>query len=288
MTSAIRAAMSFGLMARLLIPATAFAAPAVPAAPSPGTGKTQITWYGNAAFRITTPSGHVLLIDPWITNARNPSGKADLAALDKVDLILISHAHFDHVGDAVEIAKKTGARLVSNYDLGSALVAYAGYPAKDVSVESQGNYGGTFTFFGGEVRITLIPAVHSSTLEVPRGENAPPAVEDGGAPSGFLISIRGGPTIYHTGDTDVFGDMKLIPMHHHVDVMLACIGDHFTMGPEGAALAVQLVQPDVVIPMHFKGLPGFTGTPEAFRAALEKRHSKARMLELSVHQTVEF
>jgi L-ascorbate metabolism protein UlaG (beta-lactamase superfamily) len=264
------------------MPATAFAVPLHDA------GKTQITWYGNAAFKITTPAGHVLLIDPWITNTRNENGKADLAALDKVDLILISHAHFDHVGDAVAIAKKTGARLVSNYDLGSALVAYAGYPAEDVSVESQGNYGGEMSFFGGEVRITLVPAVHSSVVEVPRGENAPPAVEYGGAPSGFLITVRGGPTIYHTGDTDVFGDMKLIPMRHHVDVMLACIGDHFTMGPEGAALAVQLVEPDIVIPMHYKGLPGFTGTPEAFRAALEKHHSKTRMMALAVHQTVEF
>ena len=100
--------------------------------------------------------------------------------------------------------------------------------------------------------------------------------------------MRGGPTIYHTGDTDVFGDMKPIPLHHQVEVMLTCIGDRFTMGPEGAALAVELVQPDVVIPMHFKALPGFTGTPEAFRAALQKRHSKARLMQLAAHQTVEF
>ena len=282
MTTALRAALYCGLIASSITPSTAFAQPL------PDSGKTQITWYGNAAFKITTPAGHVLLIDPWITNARNKNGKADLAALDKVDLILISHAHFDHVGNAVAIAKRTGARLVSTYDLGSALVAYAGYPAKDVSVESQGAFGGEMSFFDGEVRITLVPAVHTSGLEVSRGENTPPAVEYGGNPSGFLITVRGGPTIYHTGDTDVFGDMKLIPLHHHVDVMLACIGDHFTMGPEGAALAVELVQPDVVIPMHFKGLPGFTGTPEEFRTALEKRHSKARMMLLAVHQTVEF
>lgn len=163
------------------------------------------------------------------------------------------------------IAKRTGAKLVSTYDLGSALVAYAGYPAQNVSVEGQGNYGGEMSFFGGEVRITLVPAVHSSTLlDVPRGQGAPPGIAYGGTPSGFLITVRGGPTIYHTGDTDVFGDMKLIPMRHHVDVMLVCIGDHFTMGPDGAALAVQLVQPDVVIPMHRAGLPGFTGTPDAF------------------------
>ncbi|HEX6535237.1 MAG TPA: metal-dependent hydrolase [Gemmatimonadaceae bacterium] len=264
------------------MPITAFATPAT------ATGKTQITWYGNAAFKVTTPSGHVLLIDPWITNHRNPNGAADLAALDRVDLILITHAHFDHVGDAVAIARKTGAKLVSNADLGTALVAYAGYPDADVSIDGQGNYGGEMSFFGGEVRITLVPAVHSSGLEVPRGEGVPPAIEFAGNPSGFLITVRGGPTIYHTGDTDVFSDMKLIPMRHHVDVMLACIGGHFTMGPDDAALAVQLVQPDVVIPMHYRGLPGFTGTPEAFRAALEKRHSKARMKVLAVHETVEF
>lgn len=282
MTSAIRAATRAGLIACLFSLTTAFAAPAS------ATGKTQITWYGNAAFKVTTPAGHVLLIDPWITNPRNTNGDADLAALNKVDLILISHGHFDHVGNAVAIAKRTGAKLVSTYDLGSALVAYAGYPAKDAGVEGQGNFGGELTFFGGEVRITLVPAVHSSAVFVPKGDSAPPDVAFGGNPSGFLITIRGGPTIYHTGDTDVFGDMKLIPMRHHVNVMLTCIGDHFTMGPDGAALAVQLVQPDVVIPMHYKGLPGFTGTVEAFRAALEKHPSKARMMALAVHQTVEF
>lgn len=280
----IRAAKCSGLIAALLLPATTFAQPSSSAA-----GKTQITWYGSAAFKVTTPAGHVLLIDPWITNPRNKTGEADLAALNEVDLILISHAHPDHLGDAVAIAKRTGAKLVSTYDLGSALVAYAGYPADDVSVDGQGNYGGEMSFFGGEVRITLVPAVHSSTLlDVPRGAGAPPGIEYGGNPSGFLITVRGGPTIYHTGDTDVFGDMKLIPMRHHVDVMLVCIGGHFTMGPEGAALAVQLVQPDVVIPMHYKGLPGFTGTVEAFRAALDERRSKARVMALAVHQTVEF
>lgn len=283
MMNLIRSGTRYAAAACLLAPAAARATPAT------HTGKTQITWYGNAAFKVTTPAGHVLLIDPWITNHRNPSGAADLAALSKVDLILISHAHFDHLGDAVAIAKRTGAKLVSTYDLGSALVAYAGYPAGAVSVEGQGNYGGEMSFFGGEVRITLVPAVHSSTLlDVPRGQGAPPGIEYAGTPSGFLITVRGGPTIYHTGDTDVFEDMKLIPMRHHVDVMLACIGDHFTMGPEGAALAVQLVQPDVVVPMHFAGLPGFTGTPEAFRVALERRHVKTHLKVMQVHETATF
>jgi L-ascorbate metabolism protein UlaG (beta-lactamase superfamily) len=268
-------------MACLLALTTAFAGPSPRAA-----AKTQITWYGHSAFKVTTPTGHVLLIDPWITNPANTTGKADIDALKKVDLILISHGHFDHLGDAVAIANKTGAKLVSTYDLGSALVAYAGYPATDVGMEGQGNFGGELSFFGGEVRITLVPAVHGSGVAVPKGENVPPAIEYGGNPSGFLITIRGGPTIYHTGDTDVFEDMKLIPMRHHVDVMLTCIGDHFTMGPDGAALAVQMVQPDVVIPMHYQ-IPGLTGTPEAFRAALEKRHSKARLQVLTVHQTIE-
>ena len=244
---------------------------------------TELTWYGHAAFKITTPSGKVLLIDPWLTNPANKSGKEDLAKLDKVDLILISHGHFDHVGDSVEIAKKTGARLVATYDLGQALAQYGGYPKVQMGMDTMGNFGGELTLLDGEVKIAFIPAIHSSTVSEPDGVNN---IHDGGNPGGFLISIKHGPSIYHTGDTDVFADMALVKQFHKVDVMLAAIGGHFTMGPERAAQAVKLVQPHMVIPMHYGTFPIINGTPQALEKALKKSHSKTKIKTLTVGETV--
>ena len=266
---------------KTLLVGLALAAPAVALA-----GGTQLTWYGHSAFKITTPSGKVLLIDPWITNPANKNGKEDLAKIDRADLILISHGHSDHVGNAVEIAKKTGAKLVSTFDLGKALVQVDGYPAAQVGFDTQGNFGGQLTLLDGEVKIAFIPAVHSSGLAAPDG-SADKEVHYDGNPGGFLITIKNGPTIYHTGDTDVFGDMALIPQFHKVDVMLACIGDHFTMGPERAAEAVKLVKPREVIPMHYGTFPVLTGTPEAFAKALRKQGAKSKLEVMKVDETLQ-
>jgi L-ascorbate metabolism protein UlaG (beta-lactamase superfamily) len=241
-----------------------------------------LTWYGHSAFKLVTPGGKIIFIDPWIQNPKNPTGKDDLAKIDKADLILVSHGHFDHVGDAAAIAKKTGAKLVTTFDLGQSLVEYQGMPAEAAGMDSQGNFGGEIPFLGGEVSVLFVPAVHGST--VTRADNKQDDARPGGNPGGFLLSIKNGPVVYHTGDTDVFSDMALIPQGHRVNVMLACIGDHFTMGPDRAANAVRMVAPSVVVPMHFGTFPVLTGTPDAFEAAVKKSGLHSQVKVMQVHE----
>jgi L-ascorbate metabolism protein UlaG (beta-lactamase superfamily) len=227
---------------------------------------TELTWYGQSAFKITTPTGKVLYLDPWLTNPVNKGGKEQLAALNKADLILVTHGHFDHVGNSAEIARKTGAKLVATFDLGKALVAYGGFPEAQFGRETGGNFGGQLTLLNGEVKVAFIPAQHSSGIEPGAESGHPSNIQFAGNPSGMVISIKNGPTIYHTGDTDLFNDMALVREYGKVDIMLTCIGDHFTMGPRRAAQAVKLVQPTVAIPMHFGTFPALTGTPQEFSA----------------------
>jgi L-ascorbate metabolism protein UlaG (beta-lactamase superfamily) len=260
------------------------ASSSVPPQVAGGPVKTQLTWYGQAAFRLITPTGKVILIDPWITNPVNPSGKKDLEDLKKVDLILISHGHSDHLGDAVEIAKRTKAKLVTTMDQAQAYVRYAGFPADQVGYDSAGNVGGTLVFFDGEVKVTLVNAVHASTVSVKEkgGDVSYPA----GNPIGFVIAVRNGPTIYHTGDTDAFTDMQLL-RSMKITLMLACIGDHFTMGPERAAEAVALAQPAKVAAMHYGTFPVLTGTPAQFAAALKAKDLLLKYQSLQIHETLD-
>jgi L-ascorbate metabolism protein UlaG (beta-lactamase superfamily) len=270
----------------------AFAQPTAPPAAAPGAarpapaekGRTELTWYGHAAFRIKTPSGKSILIDPWIDNPANANGKADLTTLSAVaiDLILVSHGHEDHVGNALDLARKSKAKLVATYDLGKALMSI-GYPAAQVGMDTQGNFGGTIEALDGEVAITFVPAVHSS--QVTRDARTPGL--DGGAPGGFLISIKDGPTLYHTGDTDVFADMALIRGAKPVDYMLACIGGHFTMDPARAAKAVKLVKPRQVVPMHFGTFPLLKGTPDELVKMLRKEGAVSKVKSMNVGQTLQ-
>jgi L-ascorbate metabolism protein UlaG (beta-lactamase superfamily) len=243
---------------------------------------TQLTWYGQSAFKIVTPGGKVLLVDPWLTNPVFEKAKDELAALEHVDLILVTHGHSDHVGDAVEIGKRTRAKLVATFDLSAAIVSALGYPSDLADMETTGHMGGTLTLFGGEVAVTFVPAWHGSAVS--KEETAPPVYA--GTPAGLVIALRDGPTIYHTGDTDLFSDMALVSRFHTIDIMLVCIGDHFTMGPARAAEAVRLVNPREVIPMHYGTFPLLTGTPEAFERELKKRKSKAKLRVMKIGETI--
>ncbi|PTY00031.1 metal-dependent hydrolase [Verrucomicrobia bacterium LW23] len=262
-------------------------------ASAPAAGKTAIKFFGHSSFSITTPSGKVIYIDPWLKNPLNAaSAEADLtAAKAKCDAIAISHGHFDHVGEAVEIAKASGAVLCGMLELGLALAGHLGYPRDKATMVTLGNLGGATTILDGEVTITLVPALHSSSLTVP--EAGEPAGSDktqtvtAGSPTGLVIAIKGGPTIYHTGDTEVFSDMALIGQLHKPDIMLVCIGDHFTMGPKAAALATKLVAPQTVVPIHHSTFPLLTGTPAAFEAELKSAGAKAAIKVLKAGEVLE-
>ena len=262
------------LLALLCVTGVALAGPNE-AKPAPR--KTQLTWYGHAAFRIETPNGKSILIDPWLTNPSNPSGKDDEKAV-AADLILVTHGHADHVGDAADIAKRTKAKLVATFDLGNAIVATSGYPKDQYGMDTGGNFGGSITALDGEVTISFVPAVHSSAV----GDKG----AFGGEPGGFVIAIKNGPTLYHTGDTDLFGDMANIGKFFKVDYMLACIGDHFTMGPARAAEATKLVRAKTVIPMHFGTFPVLTGTPAELGKALKAAGSPSKLVEMKIGSTL--
>jgi L-ascorbate metabolism protein UlaG (beta-lactamase superfamily) len=209
----------------------------------------KLTWLGHSAFRITTPGGNVILIDPWIQT--NPMTPEPLKKIDRVDTMLITHGHFDHIADAVDLAKEFKPEIVAIHETCGWL------ESKGVENTSGMNKGGTQTV--GEIEVTMVNAIHSCGIQ--DGDK----IVYGGEACGYIIRLPGGLTIYHAGDTAVFGDMKIIGELYAPTFAMLPIGDHYTMGPREAALAIRLLNVKHVIPMHYGTFPVLTGRPDSLQ-----------------------
>jgi L-ascorbate metabolism protein UlaG (beta-lactamase superfamily) len=208
----------------------------------------QITWLGHATFRIQTPAGKTMLIDPWVMG--NPKCPEKEKNVTGVDAMLITHGHGDHIGDAVEIARKHKPKVVGIPEL-------CGWLQKKGVQTNEMNKGGTQHV--DDVKVTMVHADHSCGIQ--DGDQ----LIYGGEACGYVVEFANGVKLYHAGDTNVFGDMQIIRELYAPDIVMLPIGDHYTMGPREAAYAVKLLKPKAVIPMHFGTFPVLTGTPNDLR-----------------------
>jgi len=220
--------------------------------------ETTIRWYGHACTEITTPGGKTVLIDPWFGNPRSPK-PAD--QVDRCDVLIVTHGHADHFGDALPIASRTRPAWPAIHEL--SLWLGRNYAGKDDVIGM--NKGGTVEVRG--IKVTLTHADHSSgdiygTAEVPIYL---------GEPCGAIVELENGFRLYHAGDTALFGDMRLIGELYRPELALLPIGGHFTMGPREAAMAVELLGVDAVIPIHYGTFPLLAGTPDQLREELAQR-----------------
>lgn len=206
-----------------------------------------LTWHGHSTFLLETDGGQRILIDPWLDE--NPASDITSDEIGALDYILVSHGHFDHFADCIKLAKKTNATVISTFEL----VSFC--QSKGVEKGHGMNIGGAYVFDFGRVKLT--PALHTGTIA--GDENGTHTTDC----SGFLISLNEGQRIYHAGDTALIMDMQLL--NGSVDVAILPIGDNFTMGPEDAARAVGMIEPEVVIPMHYNTFPVIEQNPESFR-----------------------
>ncbi len=218
-----------------------------------------ITWYGHACVEVRSPRGTSILVDPWFGNPKSPKAAADVRACD---LLLVTHGHGDHMGDAVALASRLRPTWPCIHEMSLWLARRL--PGGSDAVVGM-NKGGTFAF--GEIAVTMVGADHSSGDWNAGAETTLYL----GEPAGFVIRLENGKTIYHAGDTNVFSDMRLIGELHRPDLALLPIGGHYTMGPREAALAVELLGVEEVAPIHWGTFPLLAGTPGTLRHELEVR-----------------
>jgi L-ascorbate metabolism protein UlaG (beta-lactamase superfamily) len=213
----------------------------------------QITWLGHATFELRFDTGEVLIFDPWIEG--NPAYPKNYK-IAKVDVIAASHAHSDHIGGLIALAKEFQPKIVCIYEIATWL------QSKGIQNTIGVNKGGTVDL--GFAKLTMTHAIHSSAIQ--DGDK----MLYGGEAAGYILTARDGRRAYFAGDTALFGDMALIAQLYEPEIAFLPIGDHFTMGPHEAAHAARLLKVKRVIPMHYGTFPALTGRPEELAAELKK------------------
>ena len=265
------------------------AQPSVSAAPSApiAAGKIKLQWFGQAAFKITTVSGKVIVIDPWLTaNPKTPEAYKKLDALGKVDLILVTHGHADHYLDAPALARLNNAPVWAPAGLSQSMQTLGILP---VALANRMNKGGSIQPFGpGGVRITMTHAEHSSELVWRNPATDKDETHVGGEPCGFVIEFENGFKLWHLGDTGVYGDMRLLGEMHKPDLLRVPIGGgQFVMNPVDAALATRdLIKPRMALPMHYGTHPALVGTPAEYSRALGS--AAVKVIAIQPGETLEF
>ena len=240
-------------------------------------GVTQVQWLGQATFKITSPKGKVIVVDPWLkANPLTPPEYKNLAQLGKIDVLLVSHGHTDHLADAPELAKLHNVPMYAPGDLNASLVSLGVLPA---SLAPRFNKTGTVEPSEG-IRVTAVRAEHSSTLIWRNPATGKDESHIGGEPIGFIIELENGFKIWHMGDTGLFGDMAFIARYYQPNLILMPIGGNFTMGPKDAAYAAtELIKVTDVIPMHYGANPLAKGTPSQFTEALKGSPIRAHVMK---------
>ncbi len=248
------------------------------------TAKAEVLWLGQAATRITTPTGKVIVIDPFLTNnPKTPSDYKNLDKLGKVDVILVTHGHGDHTGDVKELAARTGAKVYGPAGLIATMIDL-GWVSSEQGVRF--GKGGTVTP-GPQIKITQVRAEHSSEVTVTDPATKKSTTYPGGEPAGFIIEFENGFKLYHMGDTGLFGDMRLIHDYYKPDVIMIPIGGHFVMDPRDAAYATkEMLKPRYAIPIHYGTFPVLRGTPQEYQQFLGQ--TTTQVFPISPGDTLKF